>query len=131
MHFVGSMLVNMVTMWVQVIFTFLLAVPGSSMFNINTQTCETKYDLEYKLVELNCKWKGVGMYVVDLKQSVKTIRIDRLKSKTWIYVPNHHDDVHIDIIRVDKGSMDMCKQILADNVEIWINGQQCISTVNR
>ena len=66
------------------------------------EICRPKQDLTYNVIGFECTYHGPGVYIYEGSQ-IKTIHIDRLTAKSWIFIP---DPLSVDSIFIMQGNME-------------------------
>jgi len=64
------------------------------------------------------------LYIYEGSQ-IKTIHIDRLTAKSWIFIP---DPLSVDSIFIMQGNMELCRQVMNyQSMKVYVNGERCVS----
>jgi len=99
-----------------------------TIYLVNSITCAAKQDLNFNIRELECKFRGKGVYQLEKPNYLKKLIFDRFSKYSWLYIS---DEFTVEEVVIEKGPHYICTHVLIDgNVErISVNGQLCQSSV--
>ena len=110
-------------------FMIIATVCCSNVKILDDVTCIAKENpVTYEIDQLDCMFRGMGLYKYDGPGSVSILTMDRLTDDSFLNVPPTST---LRKILIQNGNTETCDLVKAPHhISVYVNGKMCVSTCN-